>query len=178
MTLILPIYYCQIDFQTICQAGIRQDNTNYIHCGRKQLIEIPNFTRITNTFYDELVLNDNQIIEIHSNAFQGLRVKRLNLSGNKIRFVSSDAFIELSNYLEELIIEFNSNYIHDIPDAIKINLINLRSLKLINLNLIEIKNHTFIKYRKLEQLSIIKSHIKSIESDGLISLINLRYLNL
>ncbi|CAF4443977.1 unnamed protein product, partial [Rotaria sp. Silwood2] len=80
--------------------------------------------------------------------------------------------------LEELIIEFNSNYIHDIPDAIKINLINLRSLKLINLNLIEIKNHTFIKYRKLEQLSIIKSHIKSIESDGLISLINLRYLNL
>ncbi|CAF3409103.1 unnamed protein product [Rotaria sp. Silwood1] len=174
-----PIFHCKInDFQTICQTGIRQDNTNYIHCGRKQLIEIPNFTRITNTFYDELVLNDNQIVEIHSNAFQGLRVKRLNLSGNKIRFISSQAFIELSNYLEELIIEFDSNYIHEIPNAIKTNLINLRSLKLINLNLIEIKNRTFIKYRKLEQLSIIKSQIKSIESDGLISLINLRYLNL
>ncbi|CAF4906761.1 unnamed protein product, partial [Rotaria socialis] len=63
--------------QIICQAGIRQDNTNYIHCGRKQLTEIPNFIRITNTLYDELVLNDNQITEIHANAFQGLRVKRL-----------------------------------------------------------------------------------------------------
>ncbi|CAF1402598.1 unnamed protein product [Adineta steineri] len=166
------------DFQTICQSGIRQDNTNYIHCGRKQLKEIPNFTRITNTFYDELVLNDNQITEISTNAFQGLRVKRLNLSGNKIRSISSQAFIELSNYLEELTIEFDSNYITQIPDAIKINLINLRSLKLIDLNLSIIKNYTFIKFRKLEYLSIIKSNIKSIESDAFISLTNLRYLNL
>ncbi len=111
--------------------------------------ELPNFTRITNTFYDELVLNDNQITEIPSNAFQGLRVRRLNLSGNKIRSISSQAFIELSNYLEELIIEFDSNYINEIPDAIKINLINLRSLKLIDLNLSQIKNHTFTKFRKL-----------------------------
>ncbi|CAF4413418.1 unnamed protein product, partial [Rotaria magnacalcarata] len=80
------------------------------------------------TLYDELVLNDNQITEINANAFQGLRVKRLNLAGNKIRFLSPRAFIELSNYLEELIIEFDSNSFHHIPDAIKINLISLRSL--------------------------------------------------
>ncbi|CAF1682045.1 unnamed protein product, partial [Adineta ricciae] len=108
------------DFQTICQAGIRQDNTNYIHCARKQLKEIPNFTRITNTFYDELVLNDNQITDISSNAFQGLRVKRLNLSGNKIRSISPSAFLELSNYLEELTIEFDPDTIHQIPDAIQV----------------------------------------------------------
>ncbi|CAF1660713.1 unnamed protein product [Rotaria magnacalcarata] len=175
----IRILNCQLnDFQIICQAGIRQDNTNYIHCGRKQLTEIPNFTRITNTLYDELVLNDNQITEINANAFQGLRVKRLNLAGNKIRFLSPRAFIELSNYLEELIIEFDSNSFHHIPDAIKINLISLRSLKLINLNLIEIKNQTFIKFRKLEQLSIIKAHIKSIEPDGFQALSSLRSLNL
>lgn len=124
------------------------------------------------------MLNDNQITEIHSNAFQGLRVKRLNLSGNKIRFVSLNAFIELSNYLEELIIEFDSNSIQTVPDAIKENLINLRSLKLINLNLNQIKNRTFVKFRKLEQLSIVKSNIKSIEFDAFQSLNNLRYLNL
>ncbi|CAF0857197.1 unnamed protein product [Rotaria sordida] len=178
MTLILPIYYCQTDFQTICQAGIRQDNTNYIHCGRKQLNAIPNFSRITNTFYDELVLNDNQITEIRHNAFQGLRVKRLNLSGNKIRSIDIRAFIELANYLEELIIEFDTNIHTDIPDAIKYNLINLRTLKLINLNLTIIKNNTFIKYRKLEELSIIKSNIKFIELNGFNSLNNLRSLHL
>ncbi|CAF3360848.1 unnamed protein product [Rotaria sp. Silwood1] len=178
MILILPIYYCQIDFQTICQAGIRQDNTNYIHCGRKQLNDIPNFSRTTNTFYDELVLNDNQIIEIHKNSFQGLRVKRLNLSGNKIRSIDIYAFIELANYLEELIIEFDINILHDIPDAIKNNLINLRILKIINLNLTIIKNNTFIKYRKLEELSIIKSNIKLIEINAFNSLNNLRSLHL
>ncbi|CAF3754613.1 unnamed protein product [Rotaria socialis] len=178
MTLILPIYYCQIDFQTICQAGIRQDNTNYIHCGRKQLSEIPNFSRTTNTFYDELVLNDNQISEIRQNAFQGLRVKRLNLSGNKIRSIDSRGFIELANYLEELIIEFDSSVNYEIPDAIKFNLINLRSLKLINLNLTIIRNNTFVKYRKLEELAITKSNIKSIEFNGFNSLTTLRSLHL
>jgi Leucine-rich repeat (LRR) protein len=151
---------------------------SYIHCGRKQLTEIPNFSRIINTFYDELVLNDNQISEIPFNAFQGLRVKRLNLSGNKVRSIDSRAFIELANYLEELIIEFDSNFVQEIPDAIKFNLINLRSLKLIGLNLTILKNHTFIKYRKLEELSIIKSNIKTIESNAFLSLNNLRSLHL
>ena len=151
---------------------------SYIHCGRKQLNEIPNFSRTTNTFYDELVLNDNHIHHIHEYAFQGLRVKRLNLSGNKINFIHNHSFIELANYLEELIIEFDSNQLHEIPDAIKFNLINLRSLKLINLNLTTIQNYTFIKYRKLEQLSIIKSNIQTIESNSFISLNNLRILNL
>jgi Leucine-rich repeat (LRR) protein len=124
------------------------------------------------------VLIDNQITEIPVNAFQGLRVKRVNLSGNKIRSISPRAFIELSNYLEELTIEFDSNSIHQIPDAIKINLINLRSLKLIDLNLSTIENRTFIKFRKLEQLTIRKSNIRSIESEAFFSLTNLRYLNL
>ncbi|CAF0963871.1 unnamed protein product [Adineta ricciae] len=177
MTLI-PIHYCQIDFQTICQAGIRQDNTNYIHCGRKQLTDIPNFSRTTNTVYDELVLNDNQISSISRNAFQGLRVKRLNLSGNKIRFIDPRAFVELANYLEEIVIEFDSNTVREIPQAIKSNLINLRSLKLINLNLTILPNHTFTKYRKLEDLSIIKSNIDKIESDAFHSLNNLRSLHL
>jgi Leucine-rich repeat (LRR) protein len=151
---------------------------SYIHCARKQLSQIPNFSRITNTFYDELVLNDNYIEHIAHNAFQGLRVKRLNLSGNRIRSIDVLAFRELANYLEELIIEFNANYVHEIPDAIKFNLINLRSLKLINLNLTVMRNDTFVKYRKLEELSIVKSNLKTIESDAFRSLNQLRALHI
>jgi Leucine-rich repeat (LRR) protein len=102
----------------------------------------------------------------------------LNLSGNKIRSIDSHAFTELANYLEELTIEFDSNILHEIPPAIKFNLINLRSLKLINLNLTRLINHTFIKYRKLEELSIIKSNLKQIESNAFYSLHNLRSLHL
>jgi Leucine-rich repeat (LRR) protein len=59
-----------------------------------------------------------------------------------------------------------------------LNLINLRSLKLIDLNLTKLGNRTFIHFRKLEHLSIIKSHIKQIEPETFFSCHNLRYLNL
>ena len=187
----------QEDFQTLCQAGIRQDNTksvandwkriranadhfssSYIHCARKQLTEIPNFTRITNTFYDELVLNDNQILQIPANAFQGLRVKRLNLSGNRLRSISPQAFRELANYLEELTIEFDPDHVDHIPDAIPEHLFNLRTLKLIGLNLRRLEQRTFTKFRKLEHLSLVRSNIEGIHSDALITLTHLRSLNL
>lgn len=102
----------------------------------------------------------------------------MNLAGNRISSIDSRAFVELANYLEELIIEFDSTTIQEIPHAIKSNLINLRVLKLINLNLTILRNQTFIKYRKLEELSIIKSNMKTIESNAFASLINLRSLHL
>ena len=151
---------------------------SYIHCARKQLTEIPHFTRITNTFYDELALNDNQIVDIPDNCFRGLRVKRLNLAGNRIRSISPRAFLELANYLEELTIEFDPKYIDQIPDAIRVNLINLRSLKLVHLNLLKLDDRTFTNYRKLEQLSIVKSSIKEIQPNAFRSLTNLRLLSL
>jgi len=102
----------------------------------------------------------------------------LNLSGNKISSIDRQAFQELANYLEELIIEFDSTQLSQIPDALKYNLINLRSLKIINLNLQTLQNHTFVKFRKLEDLSIVKSNIKHIESNAFYSLTNLRSLHL
>ena len=140
--------------------------------------EIPDFTRIPKTFYDELVLIDNEIVTIPENAFQGLRVKRVNLSGNKLQSISPRAFRELSNYLEELILEFDANLIQQIPEAIQSNLINLRSLKLIELNFSKIDNRTFRQFRKLEHLTIRKSNIHSLDVDAFLSLKHLRSLNL
>ncbi|CAF0847688.1 unnamed protein product [Didymodactylos carnosus] len=151
-------------FQSICQSGIREDNSNYIHCARKQLQIIPDFSRI-NTFYDELVLNDNLIQHIPVNAFSGLRVKRLSLQGNKIQSIESQAFIELANYLEELVIEFDQQYmpINKIPDAILKNLYNIRSLILTGLNLHTLSNDTFQYFKKLEKFSCIKCNLVTID---------------
>ncbi|CAF1143762.1 unnamed protein product, partial [Didymodactylos carnosus] len=61
----------------ICQSGIREDQTNYVHCGRKNLYSIPNFSNRTfNMAFDELILSDNFITHINANDFNGLRVKR------------------------------------------------------------------------------------------------------
>lgn len=140
--------------------------------------EIPRFSSISQTFYDELVLNDNQIEDIPSNAFVGLRVKRLNLSGNRLRSIAVDAFRELANYLEELIIEFDPNVIRKIPDAIVKNLINLRTLKLIHLDLSTIDRNTFQQFRQLEHLALIKSNIERIHRGTFRFLPQLRSLNL
>lgn len=43
MTLLIGIHNCQIDFQTICQAGIRQDNTKYDDHHHSSLMTILSF---------------------------------------------------------------------------------------------------------------------------------------
>lgn len=139
--------------------------------------EIPNFSRASNTFYDELVLSENKIEEIRTNAFQGIRVKRLHLSGNRIRSISSDAFRELANYLEELTIEFDDQTkIQEIPRSISQNLRNLRRLTLINLRLEKLEHRMLMNLRKLEHLSIMKSNLIDIERNTFDNLTNLRCL--
>ncbi|CAF4466687.1 unnamed protein product, partial [Rotaria sp. Silwood2] len=121
----------------ICQSGIRDDGINYVHCARKSLTEIPRFSsnRLFNLAFDELILSDNLITHIHANVFNGLRIKRLIMSGNHIKSIDESAFRELENYLEEIILEFDSTIVDKIPQAIQTNLINIKSLTLIGLNL-------------------------------------------
>ena len=151
---------------------------SYIHCARKQLEEIPRFSSIRQRFYDELVLSDNKIDRIDSNAFAGLRIRRLNLLGNRIRRISPDAFIELENYLEELLIEFDSTFVHQIPIGIGENLKNLRRLKLVELHLTKLDEKTFDKFRSIEHLTLSRSKIVEIHSETFRSFSQLRYLNL
>ena len=51
-------------------------------------------------------------------------------------------------------------------------------MKLIQLNFTHLDNRTFIKFRKLEHLTIRKSNIHSVDLDAFFSLTNLRSLNL
>ncbi|CAF1102558.1 unnamed protein product [Rotaria sp. Silwood1] len=154
-----------INLLDLCQSGIRDDGSNYVHCARKSLSEIPDFSshRLFNLAFDELILSDNAITHIHANAFHNLRIKRLIMSGNRLKSIDKNAFRELENYLEQLTLEFDSSIVDTIPEAIKTNLANIRSLTLTGLNLRILPTNTFEQMKKLEILSLKSCHLQTIE---------------
>ena len=93
---VLPLSVASLNLLDTCQSGIRDDGSNYVHCARKSLAEIPQFSanRLFNLAFDELILSDNPITHIRANAFNGLRIKRLIMSGNRLRSIDENAFRE------------------------------------------------------------------------------------
>lgn len=161
-----PIF--AINLLDLCQSGIRDDGSNYVHCARKSLSEIPHFSshRLFNLAFDELILSDNAITHIHANAFNGLRIKRLVMSGNRLRSIDKNAFRELENYLEQLTLEFDPTIVDTIPEAIQSNLANIRSLTLTGLNLRNLPVNAFEQMKKLEILSLKSCNLQTIEPDA------------
>jgi len=165
----------------ICQSGIRDDGINYVHCARKSLSEIPHFSsnRLFNLAFDELILSDNLITHIHANAFNGLRIKRLIMFGNPLKSIDKNAFRELENYLEELILEFDSTIVDRIPQAIQTNLANIKILTLIGLNLRTLPSNIFNEMKKLESLTLKSCNLQFIETNAFYTIEKqLRYLYL
>ncbi|UJR23217.1 hypothetical protein I4U23_026236 [Adineta vaga] len=164
--LLTPIL--SINLLDLCQSGIRDDGSNYVHCARKSLSEIPHFSshRLFNLAFDELILSDNAITHIHANAFNGLRIKRLIMSGNRLKSIDKNAFRELENYLEQLTLEFDPSIVDTIPEAIQTNLANIRSLTLTGLNLRNLPVNVFEQMKKLEILSLKSCNLQTIESDA------------
>ncbi|CAF1459852.1 unnamed protein product [Adineta steineri] len=174
-----PVY--AINLLDLCQSGIRDDGSNYVHCARKSLSEIPHFSshRLFNLAFDELILSDNAITHIDANAFNGLRIKRLIMSGNRLKSIDKNAFRELENYLEQLTLEFDPTIVDTIPEAIQTNLANIRSLTLTGLNLRILPSNIFEQMKKLEILSLKSCNLQSIDYDAFHSIEKqLRYLYL
>ncbi|CAF1242958.1 unnamed protein product [Rotaria sordida] len=161
-----------INLLDLCQSGIRDDGSNYVHCARKSLSEIPDFSshRLFNLAFDELILSDNAITHIHANVFHNLRIKRLVMSGNRLKSIDKNAFRELENYLEQLTLEFDSTIVDTIPEAIKTNLANIRSLTLTGLNLRILPTNTFEYMKKLEILSLKSCNLQTIEHNAFYSI--------
>lgn len=150
-----------------CQSGIRQDGINYLQCARKSFKEIPQFSSPKFVVFDELILSENAIEHIPEYAFHGLRIKRLIMLSNPLKSVDQNAFDELQNSLEELILEFNPSVVQTVLPA---NLINLKSLTLINFNLPHLTKDYFYQMKKLVHLTLKSCRIESITSQGFISI--------
>lgn len=157
-----------------CKCGIKIDGHIYIYCARKQLDRLPKFTR-SSILYDELILSGNQINMIQANSFSGLKVKRLLLDDNPLEFIEPNSFVELANYLEELIVSVNTESMQSTQPRPKISpilfqsLLNLKIIKLNGLDLDSLsmqgvlRQNTFNRTRKLEVIHLVDSGINRIE---------------
>lgn len=182
-----------------CQSGLREDNTNYIYCARQGLDRIPNFFsnsaqqstgNVQNVVYDELVLSDNQIASIDANSFtNSLKVRKLYLDLNPIRFIDHTSFNHIRNYLEELYFEqkfltpiksqpptLDDYYIENVNEHSSNDLAIFEqpiiktcfNLRLFSLKKYEIKHLTenlFVKLNKLDKLELVGLSLASID-DG------------
>ena len=162
----------------VCQSGIREDNTNYIYCARRNLNEIPIFSK-NNVVYDELVLTDNRIAKLTSNSFARIKVKKIYLNGNPIRSIDQMTFSKLENHLEELWLDADSTAIQSpidletesiqlssvvgLPKAIVNYLRNLNTLRLKGLLVKVLENSVLKRLNRIEILSLQFCSIEKIE---------------
>ena len=162
----------------ICQSGIREDNTNYIHCARRNLQEIPPLNK-NNLIYDELVLTDNQISELNELSFSRIKVKKIYLNNNPIKRIDNRTFIRLANNLEELWLDSDADEsISGIPFAIIYYLRNLQILHLKNFNIITIESNQLQKLQRLEILGLQACNVRTVDVNGFAGLVNLKELYL
>jgi len=184
LTIIKQISSCPIpfDIQSKCRCAITETGRVYIYCARKQLTIVPHFNNsnlidnrnkiliyllfLGNIIFDELVLSGNRISIVHKNAFNGLKLRKLEFQSNPIELIETNAFIDLSNYLEELIFSTtfsSSNLTSNTFLQILSELPNLKRLFLRSFNLTNSFNKkTSLILKKLTQLSLQLCLIKQI----------------
>ena len=190
---IRPLSTCPIpfDMQSKCRCAITETGRVYIYCARKQLTVVPHFNNSKctrgektpsssrycfppvssgNIIFDELVLSGNRISTVHKNAFSGLKLRKLEFQSNPITTIEINAFIDLSNYLEELTLSTT-----EVPSQLTSNtflqilseLPNLKRLFLRSVNLsdsfTQATRRNILTSRKLTQLSLQSCSIKQID---------------
>jgi len=120
-----------------------------------------------NIIFDELVLSGNRISIVHKNAFNGLKLRKLELQSNPINLIEPNAFIDLANYLEEFILSTTltkSKLTSTTFLQILSELPNLKRLSLRLFDLSDIPNDTNnLILRKLTQLSLQSCSITQID---------------
>jgi hypothetical protein len=170
---------CPVKQPNRCKCGIKTDGNIYIYCARKQLNEMPKFTR-SSILYDELILSGNKFETVNVAAFSGLKVKRLYLDENPIRDIQHESFAELANYLEELYLSVPSAQETEsrtkLPTKLFQNLLNLKIVKVRGMQVYDgeysdqngiLTENLFNRTRKLEIIHLIASKLTQIEFNAL-----------
>ncbi|CAF1355308.1 unnamed protein product [Rotaria sordida] len=144
-----------VDIHSGCYCGIEIDGRNYIHCHPYSIYKIPEFTR--SYIHNKLNLSNNFIEYLTNKSFHQLKVQRIYIEKNPIKFIDKQTFNNnLLHYLEELYIDtINNGSLEFLCYGIWKK---LRILKLSRFNLNQYQ-YCFDKLIYLEKLTIQYSHI-------------------
>lgn len=120
-----------------------------------------------NIIFDELVLSGNRISIVHKHSFAGLKLRKLDFQSNPINEIESRAFVDLANYLEELILSTSSSRSQLTGQTLMQILIELPNLKRLSLRSFDLSSSIVSNVallRKLTQLSLQSSSISQMDS--------------
>ncbi|XP_023315387.1 leucine-rich repeat-containing G-protein coupled receptor 4-like [Trichogramma pretiosum] len=140
---------------------------------RKSTVTFPGLTNL-----DSLVLAHNKIQKVPARAFARMtQLNSLELEGNMINFIDSDAFIGLEENLQYL--KLGDNDLHQIPSDALRRLHRLRHLDLRANNISVVSEDAFTGYGdSITFLNLQKNTIKFIPSSTFENLNSLEILNL
>lgn len=155
-----------------------------IDCRNKGLTYIPIF-QPSQEIFQEITFSDNQngqpnnITSLQNDAFAGLRVKKVNLNNNYLRYVGSTAFSSLAQDLRELFLEGNGfslapfEAISTLPELTRLSLTNFFQTSITR------TNADFSHLGRLQMLTLKNMEISYIAEDAFVGrLPNLRILHL
>jgi Leucine-rich repeat (LRR) protein len=188
-SIILVLHIVQVrtqsfdNFNKLCQTGLREDNSNYIYCARKNLKQIPKFTTrlTTTTLYDELVLSENQIESIEEKSIdENFKVRKIYLDLNPIKAIHRNSFASLKNYLEEFYVDLGIykydksyatiDYLNMFNQSVFDRCINLKNLSIKNFNLNSIQTAVFRKLSKLTSLTLSNCNLNVLDAKAFVGL--------
>ncbi|CAI2358270.1 unnamed protein product [Caenorhabditis sp. 36 PRJEB53466] len=130
-----------------------------------------------------LRINQASWTEIPPNLFSGLYIKKLDLSGNNVKFIHDRAFDGMHPVLEEL--SLNDNFLETVPSVALSSLTNLLRLDLSNNSIVEIQEASvFPTLNKLYDINLGSNDIAFIHTSTFqkvknsLKIINLGHNNL
>ncbi|KAK6182872.1 hypothetical protein SNE40_010458 [Patella caerulea] len=149
-----------------CQGATDNENNIVIRC--QNLNNVPQINGNYNGLIHEFSLKDNNNIRtLPENAFNGLRIQILNLSGTRLNNISNGAFEGLQNDLQELSISGDDASDVLPPSAAIQPLKNLTTLHIHRFkpNNNDLEGTHLFSFQKLQQLTLESMKIKSMGSD-------------
>lgn len=134
-----------------------------INCRNRQLSSIPSF-KADSLFYTELTLAINNIRAIGDSSFNGLNIRRLDLTGNQIQTISVKAFNGIEAGLKELLISFSSSA--EFPSSSFTGLENLELLEIRNFGKAVFPSDAFLKLTSLVEMRLVNSSLSSLTANN------------
>ncbi|XP_005103771.1 insulin-like growth factor-binding protein complex acid labile subunit [Aplysia californica] len=150
-----------------------------LDCSNRNLLSVPDPQSFDFTIA-EYRLNDNRITSLQASAFAGLRIRSLDLSGNNIGDVSPDAFLELQNYTQTLILQGDGRVSPPKSAFLKLPYLESLTLKKYSVNMLgDNQEHSFfLAFSLLSTLTLDNCGITSIEPEAFNGPTKLETLNI
>ena len=149
-------------------------SNNIVKCSLLRLAKLPQVLTFKQN-WPEIDLTENFLKTLPENAFNGMRVVRLNLSRNTIEKIHVNAFVDVIR-IDEL--DLSHNYLSTLPKGVFTPMPELRVLRMRYNRFVTMALGTFASLTRLVELDLTGNKLVKVPTSALGQLKSLRHLSL